>query len=62
MTDDREARLAAALRVNLRRRKAQARGRQEARADQLPGPADGRDTAEEARPAHREDPASRKDP
>lgn len=30
---DREARLAAALRANLRRRKAQARGREEARGD-----------------------------
>jgi hypothetical protein len=62
---DREARLAAALRANLRKRKAQARGRQDARAesaDQPPGPADGRNPAEEARPAHRKDPASRKDP
>lgn len=59
-THDREARLAAALRANLRKRKAQARGRQDARAesaDQLPEPPDGRTTPEEARPATRKDPA-----
>jgi hypothetical protein len=60
MTDDREARLAAALRANLRKRKAQARARA-ADADQPPGPADGRNPPEEARPAHLKDPASRKD-
>ncbi|WP_421995959.1 hypothetical protein [Roseococcus sp.] len=57
---ERQARLAAALRANLRKRKVQARGRQDARADQPPGPADGRDAPEEARPASRKDPA--KDP
>ncbi len=57
---DREARLAAALRANLRRRKAQARGREAARAadaNQPPGPADGRTAPEEARPATHKDPA-----
>jgi hypothetical protein len=39
---DREARLAAALRANLRRRKAQARARAEG---QPPAPEDGRDSA-----------------
>jgi hypothetical protein len=62
VTTDREARLAAALRANLRKRKAQARGREDARANQPPGPADGRNPPEEARPAHRDDDASRKDP
>jgi hypothetical protein len=57
---EREARLAVALRANLRRRKAQARGRQDARAegaDQPPGPPDGRTPPEEARPATHKDPA-----
>lgn len=58
---DREARLAAALRANLRRRKTQARARADG-ADQPPGPPDGRNPAEEARPAHRKDPADSKDP
>ncbi|MBS7812949.1 hypothetical protein [Roseococcus pinisoli] len=63
--DDREGRLAAALRANLRRRKAQARGREAVRAEdanQPPGPADGRSAPEEVRPALREDLARRKDP
>lgn len=46
---DREARLAAALRANLRRRKAQARARaQPAPAD--PAPADGREGGEACNP------------
>jgi hypothetical protein len=43
MTDDKEARRAAALRANLRKRKAQQRARAEE-------PADGRETTKEARP------------
>lgn len=63
MTGDREARLAAALRANLRRRKAQARGRQDARAAEPDKAPDGRAPPEEARPAHPGDtPLSRKDP
>ncbi|WP_424812760.1 hypothetical protein [Roseococcus sp. YIM B11640] len=59
---DREARLAAALRANLRRRKAQARGREDARAAEQPGgPSDGRPAPEEARPASPEDAGNRKD-
>lgn len=60
LSDDREARLAAALRANLRRRKAQARGRQEARAEP-PAVPDGRRPAEEARPASPENSADSKD-
>ncbi len=46
MTDDKEARRAAALRANLRKRKAQQRARAE-----MPGAAaDGRDALKEARP------------
>lgn len=46
MTDDKEARRAAALRANLRKRKAQ----QRARAEAPEPPADGREAPKEARP------------
>lgn len=47
---DRQARSAAALRANLRRRKAQARERAALAAEQPPTPADGREPTKEARP------------
>ena len=53
---DRDAKLAAALRANLRKRKAQAR----ARAELPAAPADGREPSMEARPTLPED--HRKDP
>lgn len=47
---DRQAKLAEALRANLRRRKAQARARAALDADQSPDAADGRPPPLEARP------------
>jgi len=58
---DREAKLAAALRANLRRRKAQARARAALDADQPLDPADGREPPLEARPG-RSPEDDRKDP
>ncbi len=55
MTDDKEARRAAALRANLRKRKAQQRARAEE------APPDGRETAKEARPTPSPEPQP-KDP
>ena len=57
---DKEAKLAAALRANLRKRKAQQRERAALAADQPRPAADGREGAIEARPTPTED--HRKDP
>jgi hypothetical protein len=50
MTDDKEARRAAALRANLRKRKAQQRARAEAPEPEAEPAADGREALKEARP------------
>ena len=57
---DRQSRSAAALRANLRRRKAQSRAREALAAEQPQQAADGREPLKEARPAPSEE--DRKDP